>query len=74
MGNLLHAIVRGGYAKPAQYVEESGVLTPDTKAQASVNGLLGKLQQFANVGYLVLQDAMVRKQGELDPKGKGKAA
>lgn len=73
VGNLLHAIVRGGYAKPAQYVAESGVLTPDTKAQASVSGLLDKLQQFANVGYLVLQDAMVRKQGELDPKGKGTA-
>ncbi|HET7868646.1 MAG TPA: hypothetical protein VFL86_29915, partial [Burkholderiaceae bacterium] len=73
VGNLLHAIVRGGYAKPAQYLEESGVLTPDTKAQASVSGLLDKLQQFANVGYLVLQDAMVRKQDGLDPKGPGKA-
>jgi hypothetical protein len=74
VGNLLHAIVRSGYAKPSQYVEESGVLTPDTKAQASVNGLLDKLQQFAGVGYLVLQDALVRKQGELDPNGKGEAA
>ena len=78
VGNLLHAIVHSGYAKPAQYVEESGVLAPDTKAQASVDGLLGRLKQFAGVGYLVLQEAMVRKQGELDvapgPEGKGLAA
>ena len=77
VGNLLHAVVRGGYAKPSQYVEQSGVLTPDTKAQASVDGLLQKMQQLAGTDYLVLQDAMVRKQAELaaaaDPKGKGKA-
>lgn len=77
VGNLLHAVMRGGYATPSQYVEQSGVLTPDTRAQASVDGLLQKMQQFAGTDYLVLQEAMVRKQSELtaaaDPKGKGKA-
>jgi len=76
LGNLLHAVVRGGYAKPSQYLEQSGMLTPDTKAQTSVDGLLQKMQQFTGTDYLVLQEAMVRKQGELsaaaDSKGKGK--
>jgi hypothetical protein len=76
LGNLLHAVVRGGYAKPSQYVEQSGVLTPDTQAQASVDGLLKKMQQFAGTDYLLLQQAMVGKRDELaaaaDPKGKAK--
>lgn len=70
LGNLLHAVVRAGYAKPSQYVESSGVMSPDTKAQASVDGLLDKMQKFAQTGYLVLQEAMVKKSDELDPKGK----
>jgi hypothetical protein len=76
LGNLLHAVVRGGYAKPSQYVEQSGVLTPDTQAQKSVDGLLKKMQQFTGTDYLVLQQAMVSKRDELaaaaDPKGKAK--
>jgi hypothetical protein len=71
VGNLLHAVVRAGYAKPSQYVESAGVLTPDTKAQASVVGLLGKMQQFANTEYHVLQQAMVRKHDELTPRPAG---
>jgi hypothetical protein len=70
LGNLLHAVVRAGYAKPSQYVESEGQLHPDTRAQASVNGLLDKMQQFVQTEYLVLQQALVRKSDELDRKGK----
>lgn len=73
LGNLLHAVVRAGYAKPSQYVESDGKLSPDTRAQASVDGLLDKMKQFAQTEYLVLQQALVKKSGELDPKGKGVA-
>jgi hypothetical protein len=69
LGNLLHAVVRAGYAKPSQYVESDGKLTPDARAQASVNGLLDKMKQFAQTEYLVLQQALVKKSGELAPQG-----
>ena len=68
--NLLHAVVRSGYAKPSQYVEAAGVMTPDLRAQASVKGLLDTMQQFSQTGYLVLQQALVDKRQALDPKGK----
>ena len=70
LGNLLHAVVRTGHAKPSQYVEAEGTLTPDTKAQAGVDGLLDKMKQFAQTEYLVLQQALVKKSDEMDPKGK----
>ncbi len=69
LDNLLHAVVRGGYAKPSQYVtsEADHVLTPDTRAQASVQGLIAKMKQFTGTGYLVLQQALVDKAAELTP-------
>lgn len=70
LGNLLHAVVRAGYAKPSQYVESDGKLTPDARAQASVDGLLDKMKQFVQTEYLVLQQALVKKNDEMDPKGK----
>ena len=70
LGNLLHAVVRAGYASPSQYVESEGTLSPDRRAQASVDGLLDKMKQFTQTDYLVLQQALVKKSDELDPKGK----
>lgn len=73
LGNLLHAVVQAGYARPSQYQASEETLTPDARAQASVQGVLDKLKQFSQTEYFVLQQALVNKHRELDAKGKQRA-
>jgi hypothetical protein len=76
VGNLLHAIVRAGYADKRQYTERPAATTvvgkptlePDARAKAAVAALHEKLCNFAATDYAVLQEAMVEQAAELRGK------